>query len=53
METLVAKLLEALNPGRIVEFEPDEAEQVGAFADDAITIDDAIASAPDLLDGVP
>lgn len=53
MESLRVKLVDALNPGCIVEFDPEEAEQVGAFVDDAITIDDAGASAPDLLEEVP
>jgi hypothetical protein len=47
------KLAEAELPGSVVEFDPDEADEVGAFSDDAITIDDAQASAADLLDEVP
>jgi hypothetical protein len=53
MDTLRQKLTEALVPGCVVEFDPDEAERAGAFHDDAITIEDARASAPDLLDVVP
>lgn len=47
------KLADAQVPGCIVEFDPDEAAQVGAFAEDALTIEDAQASSPDLLDEVP
>ena len=53
MEPLRTKLAEALQPGRSVEFDPDEADLVGAFADDAISIEDARASAPDLLEELP
>jgi hypothetical protein len=53
MDNLRKKLTEALVPGAVVEFEPDEAEQVGAFADEAIAIEDACTSAPDLLDAAP
>lgn len=52
MDTLKNKLLEALIPGCVVEFGPEEAGLVGAFMDEAITMEDACASAPDLLDEV-
>ncbi len=50
MDILNQKLAAALHAGCIVEFDPDEAEHVGAFADDAITMEDALESTPDLLD---
>jgi hypothetical protein len=47
------KLTQAQVPGCIVEFDPDEAEQAGAFEEDAITVDDAKASAPDFVEEAP
>lgn len=47
------KLADAQVPGCIVEFDPDEAAHVGAFEDDAISLEDAQASAPDFLGEVP
>lgn len=47
------KLAQAQIPGCVIEFEPDEAEQVGAFQDDALTLEDVWASAPDLLEVAP
>jgi hypothetical protein len=53
MDDLKQKLLDSLHPGCIVEFDPDEAEAVGAFEDDALSLEDAAASAADLLDEIP
>lgn len=54
MDSIVRrKLADAQVPGCIVEFDPDEAAQVGAFEDDAISLDDAQASAPDFLSEEP
>lgn len=50
---LIQKLANAQVPGCIVEFDPDEAVQVGAFEEDAVTMDDVQASTPDLLDAAP
>jgi hypothetical protein len=47
------KLADAQVPGCIVEFDPDEAAQVGAFEEDAITLEDAQASTPDFLHELP
>lgn len=35
------KLIDAEIPGAIVEFDPDEAEQAGAFVEDAMSEEDA------------
>jgi hypothetical protein len=41
------KLADALIPGFQAEFDPDEAEQVGAFHEDALSEQDALDSAVD------
>ncbi|MET1116963.1 MAG: hypothetical protein ABWY08_18695 [Comamonas sp.] len=38
------KLIEAMTPGRIVEFDPEEAEYAGAFIEDAMSEEDALAA---------
>jgi hypothetical protein len=45
------KLTDLLIPGYSVEFDPDEAEQAGAFQEDAISEEDAADSCLDLVDG--
>ena len=42
------KLTDILTPGYEVEFDPDEAEQAGAFREDALTLQDAAESCLDL-----
>ena len=42
------KLLDALVPGFAAEFDPDEAQRAGAFAEDALSETDADDSAIDL-----
>ena len=44
------KLTNILIPGYAVEFDPDEAEQAGAFEEDALSLQDAAESCLDLLD---
>jgi hypothetical protein len=44
------KLLDALTPGYQAEFDPDEAEQAGAFVEDALSEQDATESDIDLVD---
>lgn len=44
---LLEKLADALIPGFQAEFDPDEAEQVGAFQEDALSEQDALDSAVD------
>jgi hypothetical protein len=46
------KLTDLLIPGYSVEFDPDEAEQAGAFQEDALSEQDAADSCLDLVDGV-
>lgn len=46
------KLTDILTPGYAVEFDPDEAEQAGAFQEDAMSEQDAVESCLDLVDGV-
>jgi len=45
---LSEKLLDALVPGFAAEFDPDEAQRAGAFAEDALSEADAADSAIDL-----
>jgi hypothetical protein len=45
------KLTDLLIPGYSVEFDPDEAEQAGAFQEDALSEHDAAESCLDLVDG--
>ena len=44
------KLLDAMTPGYQAEFDPDEAEQAGAFVEDALSEQDATESDIDLVD---
>ncbi len=48
MDVLREKLIDALIPGFQVEFDPDEAEHVGAFVEDALSEQDAMESSVDL-----
>ena len=47
------KLTDLLIPGYSVEFDPDEAEQAGAFLEDALSEQDAAESCLDLVDSDP
>lgn len=49
-EALHEKLNDALTPGYQAEFDPDEAERAGAFAEDALSEQDAAESDIDLVD---
>jgi hypothetical protein len=44
---LLEKLADALIPGFQAEFDPDEAEQAGAFQEDALSEQDALDSVAD------
>ncbi|HEX8883248.1 MAG TPA: protein TraD [Noviherbaspirillum sp.] len=44
------KLTDILTPGYAAEFDPDEAEQAGAFVEDALSLEDAAESCLDLTD---
>jgi hypothetical protein len=46
------KLNDALTPGYQSEFDPEEAEEAGAFSEDALSEEDAIESNIDLLDSI-
>lgn len=43
------KMIDALTPGYQAEFDPDEAERVGAFVEDALSEQDALESDADLV----
>jgi len=49
-DALREKLLDAMIPGYQAEFDPDEAEQAGAFVEDALSEQDAVESDIDLVD---
>ena len=49
-DVIKAKLLDAMTPGYQAEFDPDEADRVGAFIEDALSEEDALVSDVDLLD---
>lgn len=44
------KLIDILTPGYAAEFDPDEAEQAGAFVEDGLNLQDAADSCVDLVD---
>ena len=48
VDVLAEKLTDAMIPGAIVEFDPDEAECMGAFQEDALDEADALESSIDL-----
>lgn len=50
-EVLEAKLKYAMTPGTIIELDPDEAEMMGAFEEDALTEQEALDGAIDICDG--
>jgi len=49
VDVLAEKLTDAMVPGAIVEFDPEEAEKIGAFKEDALTEQDALDSGIDLF----
>lgn len=48
-DVIKAKLLDAMTPGFQAEFDPGEADQAGAFIEDALSEEDAMASDIDLF----
>lgn len=44
------KLLDAMTPGAVIEFEPSEAERAGAFVEDALGEEDALDSVIDNME---
>lgn len=49
VDVIKAKLLDAMTPGFQAEFDPGEADQAGAFIEDALSEEDAMASDIDLF----
>ena len=49
-DALAEKLADAMIPGFVAEFDPDEAELAGAFNEDALSEADALDSCMDLDD---
>lgn len=49
-EALREKLDDAMTPGYQTEFDPEEADTVGAFVEDALSEEDAAESDADLVD---
>jgi hypothetical protein len=52
-EALRQKLIDAMTPGFVVEFDPGEAERAGAFVEDALTEEEATDSMMDLSEATP
>ena len=50
VDILAEKLTDAMVPGAIVEFDPEEAERAGAFVEDALSESDALESSVDSID---
>ena len=50
VDVLAEKLADAMAPGAIVEFDPEEAERAGAFVEDTLSESDALESDIDLLE---
>lgn len=48
VDVIGEKLTDAMVPGAIVDFDPDEAEKAGAFTEDALSESDAAESTIDL-----
>lgn len=49
VDVVAVKLLDAMVPGALVEFDPDEAERLGAFNEDALDEADALESSIDSI----
>lgn len=49
-EALRQKLVDAMTPGFVVEFDPGEAERAGAFVEDALNEEEAADSMMDLIE---
>jgi hypothetical protein len=52
-DVTLLKLADAANPGFIVDVDPDEAELLGAFVEDALSEQDALEGGADLWNGEP
>jgi hypothetical protein len=51
LDVLREKLIDAETPGFQAEVDPDEAEKLGAFAEDALSEADALDSTGDMVTG--
>ena len=49
-DVLNEKLTDAMTPGFVVDFDPDEAERAGAFTEDALSEADSLESSVDFVD---
>lgn len=49
-DPVVAKLTDAMTPGAQIEFDPAEAEQAGAFQEQAMSLADAEAATDDVAE---
>jgi hypothetical protein len=52
VDVVAEKLQDALTPGYQAEFDPEEADQAGAFFEDALSEQDAMESDTDLMDAI-
>jgi len=52
IDVVIEKLQDALTPGYQAEFDPEEADQAGAFFEDALSEQDAMESDADLMDAI-
>jgi hypothetical protein len=52
VDVVTEKLQDALTPGYQAEFDPEEADQAGAFFEDALSEQDAMESDADLMDAL-
>ncbi|OJW51145.1 MAG: conjugal transfer protein TraD [Alphaproteobacteria bacterium 41-28] len=52
VDVVAEKLKDALTPGYQAEFDPEEADQAGAFLEDALSEQDAMESDADLMDAL-
>jgi len=52
-DVTLLKLADAANPGFMVDVDPDEADLLGAFVEDALSEQDALEGGADLWDGEP
>lgn len=50
VDTVATKLADAMTPGAQIEFDPSEAEQAGAFQEQALSVDDAEAATAEVLE---
>ncbi|MEI7994277.1 MAG: conjugal transfer protein TraD [Methylococcaceae bacterium] len=50
VDIVAEKLTDAMVPGAMVEFDPEEAERAGAFVEDALSESDALESSVDSID---